>query len=119
MTLNVVPTGLARDLLERKQNGKPIRIGLVGSGEMGTDIVTRASMMEGVDVAAIADVDPSRAHQAVTIAHGAPGHSADASSSDAINAVIEGGRTAITSSDMLVQSGLIDVVVDHFLETYY
>ena len=112
MTPNVVPTGLARDLLERKQSGKPIRIGLVGSGEMGTDIVTRASMMEGVEVAAIADVDHARAHQAVTIAHGAKGQSADASSSGDINAVIEGGRTAVTSSDMLVQSGLIDVVVD-------
>ena len=48
MTVNVFATGLARDLLERKENGNPIRIGLVGSGEMGTDIVTRASMMEGL-----------------------------------------------------------------------
>ena len=39
---------------------------------MGTDIVTRAAMMDGVDVAAIADIDPARAHEAVTIAHGAP-----------------------------------------------
>ena len=45
MSVNVVPTGLARDLLEREQSGKPIRIGLVGSGEMGTDIVTRVKMI--------------------------------------------------------------------------
>ena len=112
MTVNVVPTGLARDLAERQYSGRPIRIGLVGSGEMGTDIVTRASMMDGVDVAAIADIDPARAHEAVTIARGTAGHSSDASSSDDINAAIEGGRTAVTSSDLLVQSGLIDVVVD-------
>ena len=112
MTVNVVPTGLARDLAERQDSGRPIRIGLVGSGEMGTDIVTRAAMMDGVDVAAIADIDPARAHEAVTIARGTAGHSSDASSSDDINAAIEGGRTAVTSSDMLVQSGLIDVVVD-------
>ena len=110
--MNVVPTGLARDLAERQYSGRPIRIGLVGSGEMGTDIVTRAAMMDGVDVAAIADIDPARAHEAVTIARGTAGHSSDASSSDDINAAIEGGRTAVTSSDMLVQSGLIDVVVD-------
>ena len=46
---------------------------LVGSGEMGTDIVTRAAMMDGVDVAAIADIDPARAHEAVTIARGTAG----------------------------------------------
>ncbi|MEC8164742.1 MAG: homoserine dehydrogenase, partial [Pseudomonadota bacterium] len=112
MTINVVPTGLARDLAERRDSGSPIRIGLIGSGEMGTDIVTRAAIMDGVDVAAIADIDPARAHEAVTIARGTAGHSTDASSSDDINVAIEGGLTAVTSSDMLVQSGLIDVVVD-------
>ena len=112
MTVNVVPTGLARDLAERRDSGSPIRIGLIGSGEMGTDIVTRAAIMDGVDVAAIADIDPARAHEAVTIARGTAGHSTDASSSDDINVAIEGGLTAVTSSDMLVQSGLIDVVVD-------
>ena len=112
MSVNVVPTGLARDLLEREQSGKPIRIGLVGSGEMGTDIVTRVKMMDGVEIAAIADIEPARAHEAVSIAHGATTHSADASSTNQINSVIESGRTAVTSSDILFQSGLIDVVVD-------
>ena len=40
MPINISPTGLARDLQRRADTGKPIRIGLVGSGEMGTDIVT-------------------------------------------------------------------------------
>jgi predicted homoserine dehydrogenase-like protein len=112
MTSNIALTGLARDLAERAASGKPVRIGLVGSGEMGTDIVTRAGMMDGVDVAAIADIDPAAAHRAVEIAHQAPGHSADAANADAINAAIESGRTAITSADAMLESGLIDVVVD-------
>ncbi|TGQ96354.1 homoserine dehydrogenase, partial [Mesorhizobium sp. M4B.F.Ca.ET.200.01.1.1] len=47
MASNVSLTGLARDLEERGKSGKPIRIGLIGSGEMGTDIVTRVAHMSG------------------------------------------------------------------------
>ncbi|MFB9122017.1 hypothetical protein ACFFYR_01710 [Paraburkholderia dipogonis] len=39
--LNITPSGLAAALQARAQAGKPIRIGLIGSGEMGTDIVTQ------------------------------------------------------------------------------
>lgn len=45
MPTNVALTGLARDLAARAETGKPIRIGLVGAGEMGTDIVSRAAHM--------------------------------------------------------------------------
>ncbi len=41
MASNIALTGLAHDLDVRAKSGKPIRIGLIGSGEMGTDIVTR------------------------------------------------------------------------------
>ena len=61
----IVPTGLARPggtAVLRLTGSR-----LVGSGEMGTDIVTHAAMMDGIDVAAIADIDPARAHEAVTI----------------------------------------------------
>ena len=43
MAINVAPTGLAKDLETRAKSGRPIRIGLIGSGEMGTDIVTRVA----------------------------------------------------------------------------
>ena len=112
MPTNIAPTGLARDLAARAEAGRPVRIGLVGSGEMGTDIVTRAGMMDGVEVAAIADVDPARAHRAVEIARQEAGHSRDAASADAVQAAIEAGRTAVTTADVLLESGLIDVVVD-------
>lgn len=113
MASNISLTGLARDLARLADAGRPVRIGLVGSGEMGTDIVTRAALMDGVEVAAIADITPAAAHKAVEIARRSAGHSADAASVDALNAVIEGGRTAIAgSADLLLESGLIDVVVD-------
>ncbi|MEM1066264.1 MAG: SAF domain-containing protein [Pseudomonadota bacterium] len=113
MASNIALSGLARDLAARAAAGAPVRVGLIGSGEMGTDIVTRAGMMDGVDVAAIADINPAAAHRAVEIARRAPGGSADAGSADALNAVIEGGQTAIAdSADHILESGLIDVVID-------
>ncbi|CAE7564094.1 unnamed protein product, partial [Symbiodinium pilosum] len=113
MTSNVAPTGLARDLRQRQDAGKPVRIGLIGCGEMGTDIVTRAALMDGIDVAAIADLTPQAAHRAVEIAHGEAGHSADCKSTDDLNALIERGRTAIASdAAQIFESGLIDVVID-------
>ncbi len=113
MPTNVAPTGLARDLRARAEAGRPVRIGLIGAGEMGTDIVTRARMMDGLEVAAIADLDARAAHRAVEIADGVPGGAAEAVSAEAINAVIEGGGTAVAADAMhIFESGLIDVVID-------
>ena len=32
-------TGLAHDLAKRQEDGNPIRVCIIGSGEMGTDLV--------------------------------------------------------------------------------
>ena len=55
MSINVAPIGLARDLQERQASGKPVRIGLIGCGEMGTDIVTAVARMQGIEVGAVAE----------------------------------------------------------------
>ena len=48
MPSNVALTGLARDLRARADAGRPVTIGLVGSGEMGTDIVSQVAHMPGL-----------------------------------------------------------------------
>ena len=40
MPTNVALTGLANDLAKREADGRPVRIGLLGAGEMGTDSST-------------------------------------------------------------------------------
>ncbi len=113
MPSNVVLTGLAKDLSERQRDGRPVRIGLIGAGEMGTDIVTQTALMDGIDVAAIADLAPAAGHKAVEIAYQSSGHSADATTPDAANAAIEQGKTAIADDPQhILDSGLIDVVID-------
>ncbi len=113
MASNIALTGLARDLSARAASGKPVRIGLIGSGEMGTDIVTRAAMMDGVDVVAISELNAPNAHKAVEIARRENGHSRDVKTTDELNVAIEIGKTAITdNADLILESGLIDVIID-------
>ena len=113
MPTNVALTGLARDLAARAASGTPIRIGLVGAGEMGTDIVSRVAHMQGIAIGAISELKPGAARRSVEIAYGNEVNVADVSTSDAANAAMEQGRIALTDNvHALLEAGLIDVVVD-------
>jgi predicted homoserine dehydrogenase-like protein len=113
MPINVSPTGLARDLQNRADSGKPIRIGLVGSGEMGTDIVTRVAHMPGIEIGAISELRMPAAGKAVDIAFREEGHWRETKTADAMNAAMEQGKVAVTDDvNLLINSGLIDVVID-------
>jgi predicted homoserine dehydrogenase-like protein len=113
MPTNVALTGLAKDLAARAETGKPVRIGLVGAGEMGTDIVSRVAHMRGIEIGAISELNPQAAGRAVTIAYGDPDRAMATETTDSLNAAIEAGRIATTRNvHTLLDSGLIDVVVD-------
>ena len=105
--------GLAADLAALEATGKPIRIGFLGSGMMGTDIVTQVLQMRGIVVAAIADINVPAAVAALAEA----GHAADAhrvvESASALEQAIRDKRIAITpDADLVCTCALIDVVVD-------
>ncbi|KQN73878.1 NAD(P)H-dependent oxidoreductase [Devosia sp. Leaf64] len=112
MTSKIALTGLARDLAARAEAGKPIRVGVIGSGEMGTDLVTQMSLMKGVEMAAIATRRPHTALAAMTIAYGDESHGKVVDTPSAATAAIEQGKIAITSAETLVTTPNIDVVID-------
>lgn len=113
MPTNVALTGLARDLASRAETGRPIRIGLVGAGEMGTDIVSRVAHMRGIEIGAISELKPGAAARSVEIAYGNADRVAEVASADKANAAMEGGKIAVTDNvGALLDAGLIDVVVD-------
>ncbi|TIT71732.1 MAG: homoserine dehydrogenase, partial [Mesorhizobium sp.] len=109
---NVALTGLARDLARRAAEGRPVRIGVIGSGEMGTDLVTQGMLMPGISVAAISTRRPHTARDAIRIAYGDEAMAAEADTASKVSQAIESGRIAITSNEMLVTNPLIDVVID-------
>ena len=107
-------TGLAADLKRRLETtGHPIRVGLIGSGEMGTDIVTQCQQMTGITVAAIAEINLDAARKALRIAGRPDAASTTAETRKAFDDAVAGGRTAVTPDAQLVcTSDLIDVVID-------
>jgi predicted homoserine dehydrogenase-like protein len=109
---NVHLTGLARDLAARAEAGKPIRVGVIGSGEMGTDLVTQGALMRGIEVAAIATRRPHTAREAMVVAFGDENRAVEAETPAQATAAIERGKIAITSAETLVTTPLIDVVID-------
>lgn len=60
--------GLNEELEQREATGNPVRIGLVGAGQMGTDVVATTKMMKGARVVVTADIDIERAISAYKIA---------------------------------------------------
>lgn len=53
MKKNVEMVGMERDIEEREEKGKKIRIGIIGEGEMGKDIVKKVERMKGIEVGEI------------------------------------------------------------------
>ena len=113
MPSNVALTGLAKDLAARAETGKPVRIGLVGAGEMGTDIVSQVARMRGIEIGVISELKPGAAKKSVELAYGSADRVQEVSSADGANAAMEAGRIAVTNNvSALLEAGLIDVVVD-------
>ncbi|HEU0217270.1 MAG TPA: Gfo/Idh/MocA family oxidoreductase, partial [Stellaceae bacterium] len=49
---------------ERAAAGKPVKIALIGAGKFGSMFLNQIPTMPGVEIAAIADLDPERARRA-------------------------------------------------------
>ncbi len=113
MATNVALTGLARDMKARADSGKPIRIGLIGCGEMGTDIVTRVAHMPGIEIGAISETKPERALKAAEIAYGEQGHARETKTGSDLSLALEAHKIAVTdNADLILNNDLIDVVID-------
>ncbi|AGF74889.1 homoserine dehydrogenase [Bartonella australis AUST/NH1] len=113
MASNVQLTGLAYDLKRRAENHPPIRIGLIGCGEMGTDLLSSIAQIDGITVAAVATRTPSRIFDAAALAYGEEGHVREVENANALTETIEKGLIAATDDlDIVLHNEQIDIVVD-------
>lgn len=105
-----------KDLLRLNEasSGAPVRVGLVGAGQMGTGLISQIEKMVGMRVVAVADVVPDRAQKAYKEA------SVDPSivvieENDPLKAgkLIESGkRIASHNAEVVVNIPEVDVVVE-------
>lgn len=104
----------AADLAERVSRRGPIIVGLVGAGQMGTDLIVQIALMQGISIGGVAvRTRPQNAIAAALSAGHERGDLVEASSPGAIDRAIEAGRIAITTDvEALASAGLIEVVID-------
>lgn len=61
---------LADALALRERSGARVRVGLIGAGQMGTDIIVQIAQMPGIEVIAVADNRPDRVAEALALTDG-------------------------------------------------
>ncbi len=104
--------GLNEELAAREREGAPVRIGLVGAGQMGTDVVAEVTMMKGIDVVAVADIDLGRARDAYRIA-GMQGEVIEARTAREADAAVAAGTRVIAQDFRIVTDmGRVDVMLE-------
>ncbi|HEV2743840.1 MAG TPA: Gfo/Idh/MocA family oxidoreductase, partial [Rubrobacter sp.] len=94
---------LRSKLEDLERAGTPIRIGLVGAGQMGRGFIAQVAGIPGMETVAVADVDPERGLDAFREAGLDPVEGLNGST----------GRPAVTDDAReLARSGAVDVVVE-------
>ncbi|WP_291654115.1 SAF domain-containing protein [Bosea sp. (in: a-proteobacteria)] len=108
----VAGLSLAEALELRAKAGKPVRVGLIGAGQMGTDIVVQISQMTGIEIAAVADIAPDRVAEAAALA-GRKGEVDNVTDEAGLDAARRKSRiVATTSLDLICRSPHVDVIID-------
>jgi predicted homoserine dehydrogenase-like protein len=104
-----------RDRLHaRAKKQGPIRVGLVGAGQMGTGLISQMEKMDGMRVMATADVIPGRAEAAYVESEIPAGRVVhlDDNTAKAAELIQDGSRIATVNADWLVQIPVLDVIVE-------
>ena len=84
-------------LLDRQSTtGRPVRVGLVGAGQMGRGFVAQVRRIAGMEVVAVADIDVQRATGALKSA-GVENVSTGDDHDKLTSLVADGGTVAVTT----------------------
>jgi predicted homoserine dehydrogenase-like protein len=103
-----------RQLLEeRAAAGNPVRVGLVGAGQMGMGLINQMELMPGMHAVAVADIVLDRVRASYQEAGVPDGQIVEVSDVDAAGgAIAEGKRVALQDATMLTQIPTLDVIVE-------
>ena len=100
---------LHHKLLQRAEEGRPIRIGLIGAGKFGAMYLAQVPRMAGVHLVGIADLSPDNARASLARVGWKPEQSAAASAQEAL----QKGTTWITDDwQALVSHPQIELIVE-------
>ena len=100
-------------LAQRAAEANPIRVGIIGTGKFGASLVAQISQMEGMEVAAIADINAHNARYAYESSGAAPEEIRTAETGGELEDAIRAGKPTIVEDGLaLTECESIEVVVD-------
>jgi predicted homoserine dehydrogenase-like protein len=93
----------------REQEGRPLRVALIGAGKFGSMYLAQARITAGTHLAAVADLSPQRARDALT----RTGWPAERISAASIADALQRRATCVTDdTDAVIATPGIDIVID-------
>jgi hypothetical protein len=95
-----------------RDRATPIRVGFVGAGIFGSQVIHAAEATPGMETSAIADIDLEKAkttYRRVDVPDDEVAHVDDAGD---LNAAVESGHRAVTGDGAVVVDADLDVIVD-------
>jgi len=98
-----------RLIARQNELGRPIRVGLVGAGQMGLGFIAQVGRIPGMQVAAVADVQPGRAAEALHKTGASPEEGADLA---ALSDIVERGGSVAVEDAALLTALPLDMLVD-------
>ncbi|MGD9803761.1 MAG: NAD(P)H-dependent oxidoreductase [Hyphomicrobiaceae bacterium] len=104
---------LAEALELRERQGQPVKVGIVGAGQMGTDLLVQIALMPGVEVVVHCDSKPERIEFGCEIS-GSRCRKPEvvASQADVSRAIARGRIAAVSSPELVCRAPEVDVVID-------
>ena len=99
-------------LIQRQKEGRPIRVALIGAGQMGKEIVCQIGLMQGMTVDIVVDLETETCRKAYAAA-GYTGDIVEASTLDqADRALSEGKKVVTTDYRIAVRAASVESVID-------
>ena len=99
-------------LARLEEQGTPVRVGLVGTGQMGTEIVIQIGMMKGIEIDIAVDRNYDIVRRAFEEA-GYKGELVETNDIDVARAAVESGKKVIsTDYNLAIMLESVQVVID-------
>ena len=109
----MIKHGMSGALKRLEEEGRPIRIGVVGIGQMGRALTVQTVKLPGIRPCVLVDHQPARARRILLEAGVPEGDILETCRAGEAMAALEAGRTVISGDDTLpARVGMLDVVVD-------
>ena len=100
---------LYQKLLQRQQEGRPIRVGLIGAGKFGSMYLSQIPRTPGVHLMGIADLSPDRARANLKLV----GWDENLTRARSLDEALRDGTTCISEDwQALTQHPALDVLVE-------